>query len=150
MKRIFNLWAVLAFVGCGSPSSASSADCGADSGADLSNFTGAAWTGTTKLTTMCGASAPFSLTEPFGATFTAQCPSGLSYTSIGGGCTFEFSVSGSTATLTNGPVMCFEFTYQDYTLTSSNGSQLSASVSGTFSTDDGGSCSFTVTIMATR
>jgi hypothetical protein len=123
-----------------------------------SNFTGTIWTGTETTTTLCGSDG---LTTSFNAwtvAFAAQ-GSGIAFASAAG-CTFDFSVSGDTATLSNGPVVCSntssaaagtgppvsteggegpvapeqlpeEASFMTYTVTSTDGRHLTAIANGT-------------------
>jgi hypothetical protein len=141
------LLAVMSFAASGCSSKSSSPE--------TSNFDGAEWTGTISGTVTCAgqseaASGSFNVAfSPFGAT-------GLTYTTEDG-CTFDFSVSGDTATLANGPVTCsadtdagvLSLTYQNLTFTSPDGVTLSGSGSGTVS-EDGTTCTEALTIAATR
>ncbi len=82
--------------------------------------------------------------------------SGIAYSAEG--CTFEFSVAGDTATLSNGPITCNEtasdgslivITVTTYTLNVSNGNELTASAMAT-APSPLGPCDATIMIMASR
>ncbi|HTB77901.1 MAG TPA: hypothetical protein VK762_31865 [Polyangiaceae bacterium] len=110
--------------------------------------------GTETTTVTCEDGESGTSSEPSMLTFGVE-GSGVEYTS--GGCTLVFSVTGDTATLSNVPFTCTEtvngsmadLTFTTYTLTSSNGTTLSGSASGTGMLE-GVTCTFTVTLMSSR
>ncbi len=127
--------------------------CGSSSSSADGAFTGASWVGTETTMVACDGQSDTS-SEPSMITFGAE-GSGIEYTS--GGCTFAFSVTGDTATLSNVPFTCTEtangsmtdLTFTTYTLTSSNGTALSGSATGTGMVD-GVACTFTVMLTSSR
>jgi hypothetical protein len=126
------------------------ASCGSGSGA-LTRLTGVAWQLTSTDSQNCGGSV-IANTQTNSMVLAAGGP-GLEYTSPAG-CFFQFSVSGNTATLANGPVVCSTtlsngsavvFTWTTYTLAiSANGSELTVQSTGTASLG-GATCSETTT-----
>jgi hypothetical protein len=127
--------------------------------AELANFEGdTPWVGTITSTITCagqtstGAGQVDLVFSPLGA-------SGLTYTlsASEGGCVFDFTVSGDTATLSNGPVNCasstdagvVDFSYTSLTFTTTDGHNLSGTGAATAS-QDGVSCSDSAAIAATR
>lgn len=102
------------------------------------NFTGAPWTGTETVMIICsfanGTTNTTTTTNPLALTLFAS-GSGIAYTDPSG-CTFSFTVSGSTATLSN--VACpvaldastTETTFTNYTLSTPDGHSLTLSASG--------------------
>ena len=133
--------------------------CGSSSSAEV-GFTGAPWMGPATTTVVCesgdsGVGTSDTSSAQSMLTFLVD-GSGIEYTEEG--CTFEFSVTGDTATLSNGAITCSgasldgsftEVTVTSYTLTVSNGTALSGSASGMV-LEDGALCTFTVTTMASR
>ena len=127
-------------------------------------FTGRPWVGTTTVNVACddadagdaGAGQSATTTGPSSLSFGDE-GSGIGY--VADGCTFEFIVSGDTATLSNGPVMCnigggsgtsIEATVTEYTLTrSGDGHELTTSARGTAMLD-GMTCDVTITAAASR
>ena len=92
--------------------------------------------------------------------FTPLGASGLTYTlgAAEGGCVFNFSVSGDTATLSNGPVNCdasegdagsVDFSYTSFSFTTSDGHNLTGSGTATAS-QDGVTCTDSATVTAMR
>ena len=102
----------------------------------LSNFEGAAWTGTLTATLSCADAGTSTSSASESVTFVPTA-SGFAYTDKSG-CTLDFTVSGSTATLSNGPVRCSvstdagstEVQYTSATLTSADGHQLTVDIQG--------------------
>jgi hypothetical protein len=151
------LWTTLAVSGCSSSSSNVAVVGAADAATavDVNNFIGGSWTGTETTTGTCGASGTTYM--PVGLSFVVQ-GSGISYmTTVASGCTFDFSVSGDTATLTS-PVTCgtavsdggtMEVTYTKYTLTTPDGQNLTGTFTAT-ATSGGATCTSMGTITATR
>jgi hypothetical protein len=152
--------AALALAGCSS-SSGNPVDVGspeASTPVDINNFIGGSWSGTETTTGTCAGATPGTTYEPIGLAFVVQ-GSGISYTStLTTGCTFDFSVSGDTATLSNGPVTCgtagadgatAEVTYSTYTLTTTDGQNLTGAFTVT-GKSGGTNCTSTGTITAMR
>jgi hypothetical protein len=162
-----------ALVGCGTPGSRLDVDAsatepvtdGSIAAADVSpylaDFTNASWSALTMGTDQCsglGLDGSIETTTDTIKLMFVQNGAGLSYESIDG-CFFKFSVSGDTATLSNGPVTCHVstdagndvLTYQDYTAMTSDGLHMTIALTGT-STVDGVTCTFTAngTATATR
>ena len=98
----------------------------------------------------CGASTEDEPSAATGMTYTAQGASGFTGTD-NDGCTFDWTVSGDTATLSNAPVTCTKQpeTITAFTLTTSDGKHLSGMASGT-AMSGATSCTFTVMLTATR
>jgi hypothetical protein len=128
---------------------------GNSTGSGLSDWTGAEWSGTETDTFTCGTTQSTS-SDSYGTTFFASGSNGLTFTSKAG-CTFDFTVSGDTAALSDGPVTCsvdndagaFVLSYTSYTFTTSDGLHLSGTI--TFTQMSGGvTCMGAGTISATR
>jgi hypothetical protein len=131
------LWLIPAIADSAGPSSGSGGSSGgAEAGSSLSNFEGATWTGTLTQTLSC-ADAGMKTATPSQSIALVPTASGLSYTDKDG-CTFDFTVSGSTATLSNGPLACnvstdagvIQTQYTSVTLTSADGHNLAVDVQG--------------------
>jgi hypothetical protein len=123
---------------------------------ETSNFDGPTpWTGTIAATVSCAGQTETGGGD-FDVTFSPLEATGLTYTTVDG-CIFDFSVSGDTATLANGPVACSAeeeagvllLDYQSLTFTSPDGVTLSGTGSGTLS-ENGTTCTETLTITASR
>ena len=152
MKRA---WVVLALglaLGCGGSNNSSG---GGGGNKNLANFQGATWSGTINTSVNCsGTTTPGS--GSFSVAFSAGSGADLQYTS-GAGCLFKFNVSGNTASLSNGPVSCsvttangtVTTTVTSYTVTTSDGRNLSFTFSGTASSGTT-MCSVTASGTATR
>ncbi len=131
------------------------AGCGGGSPALITNFTGATWSVNETVTLDCaGQSTSDSESETVAFT---QTSAGVGYVS-GAGCDFQFSVSGDTATLANGPVTCSTvlndgstllLNVDSYTATCSDGLHLTIVASGTV-TDSGSTCTLTIDGSGTR
>src|SRR6202041_3002512 len=128
-------WAALLAVLCFAASGCSSKS------PETSNFDGSTeWTGTISATVTCAGQQPETGGGDFDVVFSPLGATGLTYTTLDG-CTFNFSVSGDTATLANGPVTCSAeeeagvllLDYQTLTFTSPDGVTLSGTGSGTLS-----------------
>jgi len=140
--------------GSGSSSGTGSGTGDAGSGG-LSNFEGAAWTGTLTETVSCG-DAGTSTGAPSESFDLVPTASGFSFTDKNG-CTLDFTVSGSTATLSNAPVVCSVSTdagsireqFTSVTLTSTDGHHLSVDVQGSV-TSTARSCLVAESGMLTR
>jgi hypothetical protein len=126
------LWLITAIPdSAGSSSGSGGSSGGAEAGSSgLSNFEGAAWTGTLMETASCG-DAGMATSTPSESVTLVPTASGFSFTDKNG-CTLGFTVSGSTATLSNAPVTCHvstdagvsEVQYTSVTLTSTDGHAL--------------------------
>lgn len=119
---------------------------------DVSNFAGAAWTGTATATTTCGAASSMS-SVPFDVTFLQSKQAGdVYYVSGSSGnpdCVFDFAVSGDSAMLTHASVTCASGSrYTSYDLTS-DGHRLTGELVGTV-VQGGQSCGEVVDVAATR
>jgi len=147
--KIIGLAVALMAAACGGSGSGSS-------GADLSIFTGATWTGTLTSTVTCGGQPPASGNANFNVPLSAGSGADLQYMS-NDGCLFKFNVSGSTGSLSNGPVSCsttssgiaIVVTFNSYTLSTSDGHHLTINSAGT-AASGGTTCSMTTTGNATR
>jgi hypothetical protein len=168
-SRSWTFVAAFALVGCGASGGRPDADAspkpvtdGSIAEADVSpylpDFTNATWNGLAMGTDTCSGlgldGGIYTTSDTIRLVF-VQNGVGLSYASIDG-CFFEFSVSGDTATLSNGPVTCHVSTdagndvttYQDYTATTSDGLHMTIALTG-MSTVGGVTCTFTDTGTAT-
>ena len=148
MKRLLAALVLTSAAGCGGSDSSPTKN--------LANFLGAAWNGQTSVTVTCPGSAPQSQSAAFAVAFTAGTDADFQYTSQGG-CFYKFNVSGNTASLSNAPVSCtttvngttVTTTWSSYTLTTSDGHNLSITTSGSGAAL-GQTCPFTQTGTATR
>jgi hypothetical protein len=128
--------------------------CGG-SGKDLSNWLGS-WAGNQTTTVTCPGNAPVTQNSLVSVTLSNGSGADLQYTS-NDGCLLKFNVSGSTATLANGPVTCsatsngtaVSLSVASYTLYTSDGHHLTATAAGT-ATVSGVSCVFGLTGSGTR
>jgi len=122
---------------------------------DLNDFTGAAWTFTDTVTESCDAGTGLQNGSST-VTLVASGSSGLTYTSANG-CAFDFTVSGDTATLSNGPVTCSGTSgsltavtsFTSFTLSTSDGAHMTGMAGGTV-TVGGIECPFSATVSGTR
>jgi hypothetical protein len=151
LPRTFS-WAALLAVLCFAASGCSSKS----SSPETSNFDGSGqWVGTISATVTCAGETETGGGD-FDVVFSPYGATGLTYTTIDG-CTFDFSVSGDTATLANGPVTCsteeeagvLNLDYQSLTFTSPDGVTLTGTGSGSLS-ENGTTCTETLTITASR
>ena len=123
--------------------------------AEVAPFIGT-WRGTLVNTVSCGSDAPQSAATPAGFAIATTTGTDVTYTTSPG-CKFSFQVSGSTATLSNGPVNCITtsggvsttLTVNSYTLTTTDGHTMTAAAAGTVS-QSGTSCAFTSTGSVTK
>ena len=132
------LWLIPAIAdSAGSSSGSGGSSGGAEAGSSgLSNFEGATWTGTLTETISC-ADAGMKTATPSESIALVPTASGLSYTDKNG-CMFDFTVSGSTATLSNAPAACTASTdagstdaqYTSVTLTSADGHHMTVNLQG--------------------
>jgi hypothetical protein len=133
---------------CGSPAT----------GPTPSNFTGLPWAGVVDVSVTCG-SETMTAEADFYEEFFLEGPNQLSAPPVSSqslGCPLDFTVSGDTATISNAPAICaipwgggmLAGTLTSGTMTSSDGSHLSGSQSGT--TQLSGSCTFVTAIKAVR
>jgi hypothetical protein len=135
-------------------SSGSGSSGSSGSGTDLSAWTDATWSGTYTDTITCGSTPSTYPDNPYSVLFTVS--GGELSIEIEPGCVFYFTVSGSTATLSNGPVVCsfdtdagiFDITTTAYTLTMS-GSNLSGILQDSI-TSCGTTCTVSETISASK
>jgi hypothetical protein len=132
-------------------------DGGSDGGTkDLGNFLGAAWNALLTTTVSCPGALPLTSTDQVLIVFSPGSGADLQYTSPIG-CTYQFNVSGNTASLSNAPVTCstlfgavpVTLTWTSYTATTSDGHNLNLMSAGTASLS-GQVCSFSITGSATR
>jgi len=154
MRHAVVVLALVGIVACGSGKSGGSGGAGGGvPKADLTNFTGQAWSGTQSTSGTCNGNG----SQPYNPTsFIAKGSDGLTFTSAAG-CLFDFSVSGDEATLSNAPVVCSTtsnggavvFNYTEFTMTSSDGAHLTALLAGTLK-EGGKTCSFKTTVSAQR
>ena len=149
MKRILVAFACACAAACGGSNGG---------GKNLSNFLGAPWNGsiTTNVPSCSGIPAQ-SETDQVTVTFSPGSGADLQFT-LGTGCTFEFNVSGNTASLANSPTcttminsITVTATWTTFTATTTDGHNLSMSASGS-GTAQGFpvACPFTQTGTATR
>ncbi len=133
------LWLIPAIADSGGTSSSGSSSgsgLGDAGSSGVSNFEGATWTGTLTATLSCGDAGTATSTSSETVTFVPTA-TGFSYTDKNG-CTLDFTVSGSTATLSNAPVTCSvstdagssEVQYTSATLTSADGHNLTVDTQG--------------------
>jgi hypothetical protein len=121
----------------------------------VSNFEGGTWTGTLTQTLSCADAGTSTDTASQSMTFVSAA-SGFSYTDKTG-CMLDFTVSGSTATLSNAPATCSVSTdagsaglqYTSATLATTDGHHMTGQAAGTV-TEGGLSCTFTDTVSLTR
>jgi len=109
----------------------------APASADAQAFIGT-WSGTLTSTVTCPSQAPASAPTLVAVQLSTAGGADVTYTSSAG-CGFRFSVSGATATMSNGPVSCTSapggvsttLTVTSYTLTASDAHNMTASSAGT-------------------
>jgi hypothetical protein len=133
-------------------------DSGAAASKDLTKFTGAPWNGSVTTTLMCPGQAPVTGSAALAISFSGVTNGAdLEYTSRDG-CLYRFVVTGTTASLSNGPVTCgltspsgaaVVGSITSYSATTSDGHNLAISSSGTLSSG-GASCPIATTGAATR
>jgi hypothetical protein len=108
------------------------------------------WTGTLTSTVTCPSQSPFVDTPLVALPIAAGSGADLAYTSSAG-CSFKFQVSGSTASLANGPVTCTSspggtattLTVTSYTLTTTDAHSMTTASAGTIA-QSGLTCAFTL------
>ena len=134
-----------------------SSNSGGGSGTkNLANFQGATWSGTGNQVTTCSGQPPANSSGSVSFALSAGSGADLQYSSTAG-CLFKFNVSGNTASLANAPVTCstvsggvtVTITITSYTLTTSDGHNLSFSNGGTASAS-GTTCTIAITGTVTR
>jgi len=128
------------------------------SGGNPNNFLGSTWNGSVNTTVSCPGQPPQSALTTYTVAFSQSSDADLQYTSSAG-CTFKFRLPGNTASLSNAPVSCtatsggltVNVVVTTYTLTTSDGHNLSISASGsTTDTSSQTSCPFSQSGTATR
>jgi hypothetical protein len=144
-------------VSCGGSESAGGSDAGSDAGTkNLAAFLGAAWNAVQTTQVSCLGAPPQSSTDAVSILFSPGTGADLQYASPAG-CTYQFNVSGDTASLSNAPVTCstsfggvpVTLTWTSYTATTSDGHNLTLMSAGTVSFS-GQLCPFSITGSATR
>jgi hypothetical protein len=127
-------------------------------GANPDNWLGSAWNGNVTTTVSCPGQAQQNASTLYKVAFSTSSDADFQYSSSAG-CTYKFKVSGNTAALSNAPVSCsttssgftITATWTQYTLTTSDGHNLTLTASGSASEQSTQTtCPFSQTGTATR
>jgi hypothetical protein len=117
---------------------------------DLSHWTGTAWNGGTTAAFICNQTTP-AVNSVTAFVLSPGTGADLQYTSREG-CIYKFNLSGSAASLANGPVSCainmngvlFAISVTSYTMTTTDGHNLNEQVGGTVAVAPTLNCGFAI------